>query len=216
MDVPTDRRLIDVAIDLFGRNGIDGVGTRALAKAAGVQMSAITYHFGSKEGLYLACARHIVDQVTARLGPILAAATSRDTDGGDRSGARAAILAIVSGLARVMMQEDIAPLSRFVVREQMQPSAAFDIIYEGYMNRILGVIGRLMQRVAGGALAEEELAVRAIALLGQAIIFRFGRATVLRSTGWERAGEREAECVRRGVLAHTSAVLDALQAGARA
>ncbi len=30
-----------------------------------------------------------------------------------------------------MMRDDIAPLARFVLREQMSPSPACDIIYEG-------------------------------------------------------------------------------------
>jgi AcrR family transcriptional regulator len=37
-----ETRLIEVAIDLFGRNGMNAVGTRAIAEAAGTQMSAIT------------------------------------------------------------------------------------------------------------------------------------------------------------------------------
>lgn len=216
MEGPAELRLIDVAIDQFGQHGMEAVGTRALAKAAGVQMSAITYHFGSKEGLYLACARHIVARISERIAPIVAAATSRDTDGGDVAGARAAILAIVAGLARVMMRDEIAPLARFVVREQMQPSPAFDVIYSGYMQRMLDLMGRLIQRVAGGTMGTEELRVRSIALMGQAFVFRFGRATLLRATGWTQPGEREAELVRRAVLAHTAAILDGFAGGARA
>src|SRR3546814_17795861 len=32
-------------------------------------MSAITYHYGGKEGLYLAAARHIVEQIKFRVAP---------------------------------------------------------------------------------------------------------------------------------------------------
>jgi AcrR family transcriptional regulator len=49
----TATRLLDAAEDLFGRHGFDGVGMRALADAAGVNLGAATYHFGSKEALYL-------------------------------------------------------------------------------------------------------------------------------------------------------------------
>src|SRR6202142_1774412 len=96
---PAQRRLIESAIELFGQNGISAVGTRAIAEAAGVQRSAITYHFGGKDGLYLACPSHIVGQITERVERILAFAASKDTDSGDTAGARAAILAIMGGLA---------------------------------------------------------------------------------------------------------------------
>ncbi len=157
LEQPAELRLIGAAIEQFGQNGISAVGTRAIAEAAGVQMSAITYHFGGKEGLYLACARHIVEQISGRVERILSFAASTGTDSGDIAGARAAVLAIMGGLATVMMRDEIAPLARFVLREQMNPSPAFEIIYEGYMRRILDQMGKLLQRVAGGSLKMEEL-----------------------------------------------------------
>ena len=56
MNNATHLRLLDVAVDHFGRFGIDGASTRAIAKDAETPMSSITYHFGGKEGLYLATA----------------------------------------------------------------------------------------------------------------------------------------------------------------
>jgi AcrR family transcriptional regulator len=50
----TADRLLDAAERLFGRLGYDGVGMRALAAEAGVNLGAATYHFGSKEQLYVA------------------------------------------------------------------------------------------------------------------------------------------------------------------
>ena len=46
-------RLLDAAERLFGEHGYDGVGMRALAEEAGVNLGAATYHFGSKEALYV-------------------------------------------------------------------------------------------------------------------------------------------------------------------
>lgn len=50
----TAGRLLDAAERLFGRHGYDGVGMRMLAGEAGVNLGAATYHFGSKEKLYVA------------------------------------------------------------------------------------------------------------------------------------------------------------------
>ena len=216
LEKPAELRLIEAAIDQFGQNGMSAVGTRAIADAAGVQMSAITYHFGGKEGLYRACAKHIVEKISGRVERILAFATSRGTDSGDPAGARAAVLAIMGGLATVMMRDELAPLARFVLREQMNPSPAFEIIYEGYMRRILDQMGMLLQRVARGTLKTEELPVRSIALLGQAFVFRFGRAALLRATQWQCIGEPQAMAVRAAVLAHSEAILNALESGASA
>jgi len=49
----TAERLLHAAERLFAEHGYDGVGLRALADAAGVNLGATTYHFGSKEELYM-------------------------------------------------------------------------------------------------------------------------------------------------------------------
>jgi AcrR family transcriptional regulator len=50
---PTAERLLDAAEHLFGEHGYNGVGMRALADAAQVNLAATTYHFGSKKTLYV-------------------------------------------------------------------------------------------------------------------------------------------------------------------
>ncbi|HJV36470.1 TetR/AcrR family transcriptional regulator [Geomonas sp.] len=52
-------QLIAAATPLFARRGVNGVSTRELARAAGVNSSMISYHFGGKEGLYEAVLREV-------------------------------------------------------------------------------------------------------------------------------------------------------------
>lgn len=49
----TSERLLNTAERLFAEYGYDGVGMRALADEAGVNLGAATYHYGSKEKLYI-------------------------------------------------------------------------------------------------------------------------------------------------------------------
>ncbi|MRR31366.1 TetR family transcriptional regulator, partial [bacterium] len=48
----TRRKLIEAGIEIFGVYGYEAATTRMLSKAAKVNLGAIPYHFGSKEGLY--------------------------------------------------------------------------------------------------------------------------------------------------------------------
>src|SRR5690242_8727288 len=51
-DLETTRdRILDLAEDMFAESGIDKVSLRAVTAAAGVNVSAIHYHFGSKDEL---------------------------------------------------------------------------------------------------------------------------------------------------------------------
>jgi len=49
----TAERLLNTAERLFAEHGYDGVGMRALADEAGVNLGATTYHYGSKQKLYI-------------------------------------------------------------------------------------------------------------------------------------------------------------------
>ena len=46
--------LVAAATPLFARKGLHGVSVRELARAAGVNLAMVSYHFGGKEGLYAA------------------------------------------------------------------------------------------------------------------------------------------------------------------
>lgn len=57
----TAGRIVSAATRLFASRGYDGTSTKEICEAAGVNIAAIHYHFGSKESLY----RHIIEQFAA-------------------------------------------------------------------------------------------------------------------------------------------------------
>lgn len=200
---PTDRRLLEVAIDHFGRLGREGASTRAIARDADTLMSSITYHFKGKDGLYLACAEHIAATIRAKIAPIV----DRLAVPAPAAEARATIGALVGGMIVIMMQEEIAPIARFVVREQMSPSPAFDVLYDGAMRHVIEPLVVLLKTVAGERLSDEDARMRAFSLLGQVFALRFGRAALMRLTGWESVGPRQTERARAAILANVDAIL---------
>ena len=66
----TREKLLTASIDVFGRYGFDGATTRMLTDAAGVNQQAIPYYFGSKEGLYIATAEFIAQQIGVHVCPM--------------------------------------------------------------------------------------------------------------------------------------------------
>lgn len=50
----TREKIIKAASDAFARNGYEGASIRTIVAEADVNQAAISYHFGSKEGLYRA------------------------------------------------------------------------------------------------------------------------------------------------------------------
>jgi TetR/AcrR family transcriptional regulator len=67
----TRDRLIACGRAAFARHGYDGASVRAITRAAGANLGAITYHFGSKRALYEA----VLEQVLAPLAERVMEAT---------------------------------------------------------------------------------------------------------------------------------------------
>src|SRR3569833_17037 len=206
----THTRLLDVAIDHFGRFGIDGASTRAIAKDADTPRSSITYHFGGKEGLYLAAASHIAERMGRLLAPAIAKAAASCQPGCTPEQAREALHAVYGHAAGVLVSAETAPLARFIVREQANPTEAFNRIYDGLMGPMLSRLTFLLGVASGGTLDEQEGRIRALTLMGQALVFRGARAAALRAGDWEDIGARELEVIRKVLADHLDAILDRL------
>jgi len=191
---PTDDRLLDTAIEQFGRNGLEGASTRAIAAAAGTAMSSITYHYGGKEGLYLAAARRIAEQIAERLAGTLQGAP--DPDELDAEGALAQILALADAALGLMLSPESASWSRFIIREQAEPTEGFQILWDRVMGPVTSRLVRLVQRASAARLRPLEARVRAITLFGQVLVFRVARAAALRVTGWSDIGPPQATEIR--------------------
>jgi len=91
------KTLLQTAIEQFGRLGFEGASTRDIARASDTAMSSITYHFGGKEGLYLAAADHIAETIAALQAPVLESWKANGAP--SREAAIEALLMIVDSMA---------------------------------------------------------------------------------------------------------------------
>ena len=77
----TRSRILDVAEELFGEQGLDRVSIRDITRKAKVNLAAINYHFGSKEDLIAAIfEREFVPVNEARLAALDAVQRSGKKD----------------------------------------------------------------------------------------------------------------------------------------
>lgn len=201
-------RLLDIAVREFGGRGLDGASTRGIAAAAGTVMSSITYHYGGKEGLYLAAADHVATQMAAALGDVLAEARE---GGDDAEGARAGIHRLLARMAEVMLSGRSDDWTLFILREQMRPTAAFDRLYDGAMGDLARTLAALV-RVATGGADPRAAQVATITLIGQVTTLRSGRATCLRLLGHDALTDRDAADLTGRIAANIDAILDRLRA----
>lgn len=203
-------RLLEIAIDAFGKRGLEGASTRQIAAAAGTAMSSITYHYGGKEGLYLAAADHIASRMAESLSPAMMVEIAE----GDAVGARKAVHGMLDALLDKMIRKQTESWSLFIVREQMNPTAAFSRLFDGPMGQMTRSLARFV-RIAAGIPDGEDSRIAAVTLFGQVLVVRASRATMLRLLDVEAIDDTLAAHLRTRVRANTDAILDALTAEAK-
>jgi AcrR family transcriptional regulator len=168
-------------------------------------MSSITYHFGGKEGLYLACADYIAEKAKERNAVDFELA--RDAVQVDRPTAVERCLAILDGFATTMLHPASESWARFIVREQQVPTEAFERLYHGMMKELMDGFQRLLA-IARPDLPARERRALMVLLFGQALILRGGRASVCKALGTDTLGEKEAKLLRSQLRANSLCILN--------
>ena len=203
----TRAKIIAAALEVFGAHGFDGASTRMLADKAGVNLPALQYYFDGKEGVYLACAEHIAEQIEGHLGP----ATNRIVQTlASEEPSRARLLrmldALLDNLVDLMVGgHELEKWVLFMIREQAHPTKAFDIIFARVMRRAVSasaaLVGELLKRPAN----DPVVLVRALALIGQVLFFRTARESALRVLEWPDFKGDHLPFVKEAIRAQTRA-----------
>ena len=179
----TRQRLIDTGLRLFGVAGREGVSTRQLAEAAEVSLNAIQYHFGGKDEVYLAVAKHLVESTGAEMRAAADDAIACMAQGG-QADAVESLSAVLQAVVRTILgAPDAACRGGFILREQLQPTAAFDILHAGFVDRLHKALAVLIGRALGVEADAPATIIRAHAVLGQALVFGVARETLSRRLG---------------------------------
>ena len=199
--------LIRAGVQVFGENSLASATTREIAQLAGQNISAIAYYFGNKEGLYFAVAHHICDTLVERLGPLLDEIEAQLGQGTHEPEVCLHMFGRLIGTSLSTHQEMLTVTS-IVVKEQMHPTKAFDILYEGCLERLHQVGARLIEAYTGETPGQQETVLRFHALLGQSLAFRFARETIVRRAGWSDIGPDQVALIERVVIEQ---VCDALR-----
>lgn len=190
--VLTKDKLLEVAIDAFANAGYEGVGTRELAERAGTNLSAIRYHFGDKEGLYQAVIQHISQGVQDRLSPFIEHIRYHaERPNVSREELIDSVCQLITGFAAQLLTSGIGDdWARLVVREQMKPTKAFDVMYRVY-RLLLDGTAPIIAKIVGQSPDSQEVRICAMTLVGQALVFRTHRATALKFIGWNTLGRKQ-------------------------
>ncbi len=210
----TREALLAAAVMVFGRDGFHAASTRAIAEEAGANLALIGYHFGGKQGLYLAVFEWIAERLGAMIQPTAEAVARELGFDGAASASPPSPERCVEGLLRlvdqfieIMTSEECAVWARLIMLEQQAPSAAFELIFTQFMGRVLAIMTFLVRH----ALPDEsdvEVRLQVATIMGQVLAFRAARAGIERHMGWNGIGPEQRAAIQARVRRNIRAQLN--------
>jgi AcrR family transcriptional regulator len=140
--VETSTVVLDAARKVLRQNGYAKLSTRDVAAAAGVPLSQIHYHFGSKQGMVLALFEHLNSQLIERQSTLFHDSTVKLSEQWDRA-CDYLDEDIASGYVRVLQE---------LIAASWADSPVAKVIQAGLMEwfRLLAELARRAEREFGG------------------------------------------------------------------
>lgn len=125
MEKDTRRKLIEIAIPLFATKGYAAVSVRELTVKADTNVSAISYYFNGKEGLYQAA----LEEQLSLVKQVLESAKSND-----HVSALERLTYYAGQVAKIHSQRPF--LSRFISNEVANPTEHGGVVIERYLSQV--------------------------------------------------------------------------------
>jgi AcrR family transcriptional regulator len=201
----TKLQLLKAATTSFAYEGFHATSLKQIALSAGVNQALIAYHFGNKNGLYLAVFESIVNQIRSRVGPRMDALQARTVIKASPESSvtvtapnilRDELFSIVDAMLELLSSDASREWALLITREQASPTDAFEVIYQGFMGKMLGLTTAVIHLLKPEK-SEDEARLFAILLMGQVIVFRVSRTAVLRHMDWQEIGVEELELAKQ-------------------
>lgn len=197
-------RILSAAGKLFASRGYSGVSTRELARAARVNLSAISYHFGGKEGLYKQVIQQLLDDTEPVVHPVAEFLTEAvEVARGDRQALSNICDAFVRGLlSSVFGDNRIGWQMALMLREFHEPSKQFATILDQRIHPMHNAVATLVGAATGRPADDEETVLLTFLIIAQCMSFGTARVVAWARMGWtDYSPERLAQVA--GVLIPT-------------
>lgn len=169
----TEKRLLEAAGRIFAEHGYRGATIRQICEKAGANIAAVNYHFGDKEGLYMAVLRSVPSALAERY--------PSDSGLAPEAGAEEKLRAYVRSLLRRVFDEGRPGwYAKIMVREMIEPTRALDTLVEEAARPIHRELAGIVRELVGPEASEELVRLCTLSIIAQCVYYHYARAVLRR------------------------------------
>ena len=197
----TEQRLLEAAGEIFAEHGYRAATVRQICEKAGANVAAVNYHFGDKEGLYMAVLRSVPD-AQAQKYP---ANAQSNTDATAAEKLRAYIQSL---LGRVFDEGRPGWHTKIIARELSEPTRSLDTLLEEVARPLHQELASIIRELLDSEVGNEVVRLCTLSVMSQCVYYQHSRSVIRRLYPEQRYG---AEDIARLADHITKFSLDALK-----
>ncbi|MGH7782693.1 MAG: CerR family C-terminal domain-containing protein, partial [Candidatus Binatia bacterium] len=171
--IRTETRLLEAAGEIFAEYGYRGTTVRQICEKAGANIAAVNYHFGDKEGLYMAVLRSVPD-AHAEKYPRNAGLNSAATP---EQKLRAYIQSL---LHRVFDEGRPGWHTKIIAREMSGPTRALDTLLEEVARPLHQELACIIRELLDGGISNDAVRLCTLSIMSQCVYYQHARAVIRR------------------------------------
>lgn len=198
---------MQAAIPLFAELGFKGTSTRKICELASANISSIPYYFRNKEGLYDEVVSLIASTLRARLNPYIEISSNVHVISSYE--AKKQLCCVIEVFIDSVLSSDIPDSFRLIiVREQLRPSAAFEILYKNIFKDFYGLLCSLIASSTKNSPDDHRVIFCANTIIGQVLSFKIFAQTTYRFIGVKSYDDQHIKTIKELVTTQIKAILD--------
>ena len=182
----TEKRLLEAAGEIFAEHGYRAATVRQICEKARTNIAAVNYHFGDKEGLYMAVLRSVHRASAEKYPPHF---------GGSPAAAPEQKLRVYvrSLLLRIFDEGRPGWHTKIMMREMIEPTRALDMLVEEGARPLHQELSSIVGELLGPAANDELVRLSVLSIVSQCVYYRRARPVITRLYPQQRYDSKEVE-----------------------
>lgn len=189
------QKLLKVAAEEFANKGYNGASTRDIVNKAGMNISAISYYFGGKEGLYSAIMEEIVGEVNALTDDLFVRYDELKL-APSPAAAKELLYIFIKRILTILCTKQISDdKCKIYLHEYAASNSSFDFLDFKVNARFFSASVDLLIIISGGKITEKEAILFTFMFFSQMFTIFIRKNKILRLMKWEDYGEKEMDFI---------------------